>query len=566
MSIVMILSFAGCFLDDSGEDNYYNAWFEDIEPESGSTVETDVITITGQTSYPERPPTSDWASDCPYLSCPESTVIQVSWRNMTTGAAVSAESEIRNSCWTFFGWCRCECVHEFTASVPLALGKNDIKIIAIDAAGSSDSLTLSVNYQPAPPSNISAAANHGQVTISWDPVPGATSYDLYWSASRDMTTDNANRIIGVSSPYTLYGLPDYTPHYFLMKTYINDFESRVSELAWAVTGWQTEIVYEGHLLYYETSIDTDSMNNPHIHASYGNVYSFSNDNIYLSKDSGGWVQLYAVDTVPLNADLSLDSTDTPHLSYVGGTGPTYAVYSAGTWSQNILEIGNTYSTRLSVDGNDDIHIAYKKYSDEPSQIVELRYATNASGVWDLRTVYTLINESSGVIDIAAGKTETAYIAYAGDRDNIGIQYFEIQGFTWNAIAVDSEPSKEVAIAANQYGNIHIIYTLETGQLKYATNVSGALITESMQNVTDARAPSIAVGSDGRVHVAYLDNSRHEFRYIVGNSGGWQYYTFEIHDSDITSYSGNTAIAIDDNQNVHINYYGYDGLLKYTTNR
>lgn len=568
LTIIIIISFAGCFLDGDSEDNYYNAWFEDVEPESGTIVETDTVIITGQTSYPERPPISDWASDCPYLPCPESTVIQVSWRNITTGVAGSAESEIRNSCWTFFGWCRCECVHEFTASVPLALGKNDIQIIAIDGAESSDSFTLSVSYQPAPPSNISAVANHEQVTISWDPVPGATSYDLYWSTSRDMTTDTANRIIGVSSPYTLYGLPDYTPHYFLMKTYINDFESRVSELVWAVPGWLTDVVYEAYRLdSYETSIDTDSMNRPYIHASYGSVYSGSNNNIYLTKDLSGWVQLYAADTVRLNADLNLDSTDTPHLSYVGETGPVHDVYSAGTWSQSILEIGNTYGTCLSVDGNNDVHIAYRKYTEaDTSTIGEIQYARNVSGFWNVSTVYWDHNISLGANDITSDINGTAYIAYAGDSDKTGVQLYEIGVGIWSWITIDSEPTSDIAIAADLNGHIHLIYTLETGQLKYATNESGAWITESMQNVTDARAPSITVGSDGRVHVAYLDNSRHEFRYTANNSGIWQYYTFEIRDSDITSYGGNTAITVDGNQNAHISYYGYDGLLKYTTNR
>ncbi len=59
---------------------------------------------------------------------------------------------------------------------------------------------------PSPPTNISATAGDGQVTITWDWVSGATSYNLYWSWGPDVSIIPGTPILNVSSGYSHFGL------------------------------------------------------------------------------------------------------------------------------------------------------------------------------------------------------------------------------------------------------------------------------------------------------------------------------------------------------------------------
>ena len=53
------------------------------------------------------------------------------------------------------------------------------------------------------------------MTITWNPVPGATSYNLYWSLTSPVTLA-ANQIPGVTSPYAHTGLTNGTTYYYVV--------------------------------------------------------------------------------------------------------------------------------------------------------------------------------------------------------------------------------------------------------------------------------------------------------------------------------------------------------------
>ena len=74
---------------------------------------------------------------------------------------------------------------------------------------------------------LHAAAREAEV--SWNPVPGATTYDLYWSYARDVGPENGTRVPGVSSPYTHAGLEDDIPVYFVVTAQDPYMESDASE-------------------------------------------------------------------------------------------------------------------------------------------------------------------------------------------------------------------------------------------------------------------------------------------------------------------------------------------------
>ncbi len=69
---------------------------------------------------------------------------------------------------------------------------------------------------PGAPTGISAAAGDGQVALSWNPVSGAESYNLYWATSPGVTKFSGNPITGVISPFTHTGLSNGTPYYYVV--------------------------------------------------------------------------------------------------------------------------------------------------------------------------------------------------------------------------------------------------------------------------------------------------------------------------------------------------------------
>jgi uncharacterized protein YccT (UPF0319 family) len=70
--------------------------------------------------------------------------------------------------------------------------------------------------QPVPPGGVIANPGDGQATITWTPVPGATSYNIYWATATGVTPANGTQIASATNPYTLTGLTDGTTYYFVV--------------------------------------------------------------------------------------------------------------------------------------------------------------------------------------------------------------------------------------------------------------------------------------------------------------------------------------------------------------
>ena len=79
---------------------------------------------------------------------------------------------------------------------------------------------------------MTAVGGNGQVTVSWDPVPNATSYDLIYAiqptvagtkvADEDDRDDvEAKRIKNVTSPFVVTGLAASTTYVFMVRARIN---------------------------------------------------------------------------------------------------------------------------------------------------------------------------------------------------------------------------------------------------------------------------------------------------------------------------------------------------------
>lgn len=112
-------------------------------------------------------------------------------------------------------------------------------VTAVNSAGES-ALSAEVgatpqNPPPGTPTGVSATGGAGQVTVSWSPVSGVTSYNVYWSFTPGVTTTTGTKIAGVTSPYTHTGLADATAHYYVVTALGGGGESAASAEVSATT-------------------------------------------------------------------------------------------------------------------------------------------------------------------------------------------------------------------------------------------------------------------------------------------------------------------------------------------
>ena len=84
---------------------------------------------------------------------------------------------------------------------------------------------------PLSPTGLTATAGNFEATISWSDSSGATSYNIYWSTSSDISSQTGTKIEDVISPYSHSGLSEETTYYYVA-TSVNGYgESEESDKA-----------------------------------------------------------------------------------------------------------------------------------------------------------------------------------------------------------------------------------------------------------------------------------------------------------------------------------------------
>jgi hypothetical protein len=116
-------------------------------------------------------------------------------------------------------------------STGVANGAHSIKAKAHDPTGNTSESTpvnFTVNNVQAPPAptNVQVQGGDGQATLTWNPAPGATSYNLYMASQAGVTKSNYStkpdgmKHPNVTSPYNHTGLTNGKTYYFV-RTAVN---------------------------------------------------------------------------------------------------------------------------------------------------------------------------------------------------------------------------------------------------------------------------------------------------------------------------------------------------------
>ena len=80
---------------------------------------------------------------------------------------------------------------------------------------------------PEPKSNIGKSVD-GRVTLAWDNVSGANSYNVYWRTSSGVTKQNGKKLANVKNPCTIKGLKKGATYWFVVTAVNQSGESGVS--------------------------------------------------------------------------------------------------------------------------------------------------------------------------------------------------------------------------------------------------------------------------------------------------------------------------------------------------
>jgi predicted phage tail protein len=117
--------------------------------------------------------------------------------------------------------------NDFTSPLPFAAEQKTAPVnAATAAAGAVKSEEVRKQSTPIQPAST---VGYGKVTLTWDNVSNATSYNIYWSDKKGVTKRNGTKISDAKNPHTITGLKKGSTYYFVVTAVNESGESAASE-------------------------------------------------------------------------------------------------------------------------------------------------------------------------------------------------------------------------------------------------------------------------------------------------------------------------------------------------
>lgn len=567
-AVMLLLALAACDMGGDGGGPgpgfpYAKVYIDN--PES-LTVRTDSIHLTGSVPC-DNCPQDEWGASCPSKTpAPPPSITNVTWRNRTNGSSGSANHYIAGT-WIPFGpplsGCWLVYQHVWDATVPLMWGENLIVVTASGAGWDPGTDSITIKRVPGTVGNPKAAPGKQQITLSWDPVPDAASYNIYWSTSPITNTSQptGTLIAGVNSPYTHTGLVDGQTYYYIVTSVRDGSESLPSSVVAATPGWLTEslTVMIATSRWTATSIAMDSAGKAHISSVEATENGYWFRTYYMTNVTGAWSSLLVDQSsgpsyVGVDADIALDSQNTVHMSLVNSSGLNHAIYASGTWVREVVDPSAVCDASLVLDAANKAHLVY--YT--PTSV---RYATNLNGAWTNVVIeefgFPVYCSTYDMLSLGVDAAGAAHVAY-GFLDS-SLRYATNQGGTWSFSSLGPKLITGLSLVVDTRGAVHIVYGENTNyQLHYLHNKSGTWTSEIISGLS--YSPSLSLDAAGKAHVSYYSTG---LSYASNSSGTWHSATI---DSGFSHTSTDTTdITVDSQGKAHIVYSSYQG-IRYATNK
>ncbi len=186
-----------------------------------------------------------------------------------------------------------------------------------------------------------------------------------------------------------------------------------------------------------------------------------------------------------------------------------------SWTISTIDsVGDVYGwTSLALDSEDCVHISYY---DETN--ANLKYATNADGVWVTSTIDQVGSVvRGGDTSLAVDSHNRIHISYY-DSTNGDLKYATNAGGTWTFYRIDRPEvyGSASSLALDSGNNVHISCVEPGASLKYVTNGEYDWEISAVDDPVPGGYPSLAVDSRDMVHISYMDADNKDLKYAVSN--------------------------------------------------
>lgn len=226
---------------------YYVVTAQNSAGESAASVQVAASTLAAN-----APPPSVAAAPTGINATGGDTQVTLSWAAVTGASSYNVYWSTTSGVTTATGM-RIAGVSSPYVQTGLGAGTTYFYIVtAVNGAGESgpsvqaSASTSASTTVPAAPTAVTASGGVKQVTLSWAAVPGATSYNVYWSATAGVTTATGTKVAGATSPYVQTGLADGTAYFFIVTAANTIGESAASV---PVTATTNTAAIDGAALY-----------------------------------------------------------------------------------------------------------------------------------------------------------------------------------------------------------------------------------------------------------------------------------------------------------------------------
>jgi fibronectin type 3 domain-containing protein len=249
-----------------------------------------------------------------------------------------------------------------------------------------------------------------------------------------------------------------------------------------------------------------------------------------------------------HSSIAVDADGRVHVSYWDQTDDDlrYAMYSGGGWVLTTIDSGTAgWNSSIAVDSQGGVHIAYSSGSG-------LKYATDASGSWEIAT----IDGSGGAYpSISVASDGQACVLYSVGSD---LRY-AAGSSGWTSTVVTSANGRSGSLALDSQDHAHICYMAASG-LWYGTNKDDSWNLRQIEVGAMGDTAAIALSSSDRSHIVYVkdDGDVDRIRYATDLGGSWSTHDLDVSRGPPASpehfYLGSQdAVAVDSQGRVHLTY-------------
>ena len=471
------------------------------------------------------------------------------------------------------------------------------RLAAVNAAEESGlSAEVSALTVPDAPRNVTAAADDGKNTVTWDAVTVALSYNIYWGTAAGITKASG-KVLGVPDPCEHTGLTNGQAYYYRVTAVGAAGESALSA---EVSGTPKVL-----LIPDAPQNATVTSNNGQNTVSWDAVADAASYNIYWGTSPG---------ITPGSAKISAAVAPYPHTDLTNGQAYYYRVSAQnasgesglsaevnGTpavisgdrlWTRQLGTDSADYGYGAAADASGNIYVTGRtaggldgNTNAGDNDMFLVKYSTSGAKQWTRQLGTALYDEGRGAAADASGNVYVAGYTAGGIDGNTATGGGDMFLVKYNTSGVKQwtkqlgTPSADFGsgAASDHFGNVYVVgYTdggldgnanaggYDTFVVKYST-AGVKLWTRQFGTSGSDFSSGVAADASGNVYIAGYTNGG-----IDGNTNAGDYDAFLVKYSTAgvkqwtqefgtSGYDVARGVAVDASGNVYVSGYTAGGL-------